>query len=153
MRIHLVWPGKTRNPHLRTLVEEYRGRVQHFARCELSEVKAATESDVRVGIDKESQRISDALSNDDLSILLDIAGTEWNSDELARQIQGWEERGTKSVAFIVGGPNGVSDDVKRRITRKWSLSRLTLTHELARVVLLEQLYRAYAIIHRLPFVK
>src|SRR5215510_4255442 len=127
MRIHVVWPGKTRNTQLRALIDDYRSRVYHFARCELTEVKAATDSDPALGIDKESRRISDALSNDDLLILLDVAGTEWSSEELARQIQNWEERGKKSVAFVVGGPNGVSDDLKRRVTTKWSLSRLTLT--------------------------
>ena len=60
---------------------------------------------------------------------------------------------TKEVAFIVGGPSGVSAELSARANKRWSLSRLTLTHEMSRVVLLEQLYRAYTIIHGLPYQK
>jgi 23S rRNA (pseudouridine1915-N3)-methyltransferase len=72
---------------------------------------------------------------------------------LAKEIQRWQDSGTKEVTFIVGGPNGVSTELSARASKRWSLSRLTLTHEMARVVLLEQLYRAYTIIHGLPYQK
>jgi 23S rRNA (pseudouridine1915-N3)-methyltransferase len=71
----------------------------------------------------------------------------------AEAIQRWQDGGTKEVAFIVGGPNGVSKELAARANKRWSLTRLTLTHEMARVVLLEQLYRAYTIIHGLPYQK
>jgi 23S rRNA (pseudouridine1915-N3)-methyltransferase len=61
--------------------------------------------------------------------------------------------GIKEVAFVIGGPNGLADDFKSRADKRWSLSRLTLTHEMARVLLLEQLYRAYTIVHGLPYQK
>jgi 23S rRNA (pseudouridine1915-N3)-methyltransferase len=72
---------------------------------------------------------------------------------LAAQVQGWESSGIKEVAFIVGGPQGVSREVASKADKRWSLSRLTLTHEMARVLLFEQLYRAYTIIHGLPYQK
>jgi 23S rRNA (pseudouridine1915-N3)-methyltransferase len=72
---------------------------------------------------------------------------------LAQRVEGWESRGTRAVAFIVGGPDGVSEVIRSEVSLCWSLSPLTLTHEMARVLLLEQLYRAYAIIHRLPYAK
>ena len=72
---------------------------------------------------------------------------------MAAQVQELGEQGTKEVAFIIGGPNGVSPELSTNVTQRWSLSRLTLTHEMARVVLLEQLYRAYTIIHGLPYQK
>jgi 23S rRNA (pseudouridine1915-N3)-methyltransferase len=153
MRLHLIWPGKTRNAHLKALTDGYLKRLSHFARCEVSELRTAASSDSRTGIDKESQRISDALSNDDVSVLLDPLGEHWSSEELAQQVQQWENRGVKSVAFVVGGPDGVSRELSSRVNKRWSLSRLTLTHEMARVLLVEQLYRAYAIINRLPYVK
>jgi 23S rRNA (pseudouridine1915-N3)-methyltransferase len=153
MRLHVIWPGKTKNAHLRALGDDYLQRLSHFARCEVTEVRVSSGATAAAGIDKESQRISDALLNDDLSILLDPAGVEWSSEELAGQVRKWENSGTRSVAFVVGGPDGVSQDLRDRMSKRWSLSRLTLTHETARVVMLEQLYRAYAIIHRLPYVK
>jgi 23S rRNA (pseudouridine1915-N3)-methyltransferase len=84
---------------------------------------------------------------------LDPDGVQWTSQQLAAQVQSWENSGIKEVAFIVGGPQGVSPDVVSRADKRWSLSRLTLTHEMARVLLFEQLYRAYTIIHGLPYQK
>ena len=153
MRLHLIWPGKTKNAHLKALTDDYLKRLSHFARCEVSELRTATGAEGRTGIDKESQRISDALSNDDVSVLLDPAGKHWSSEELAEQVQEWENRGVKSVGFVIGGPDGVSNALALQVHKRWSLSRLTLTHEMARVLLVEQLYRAYAIINRLPYVK
>lgn len=153
MRFHFIWPGKTRNAQLRALFEDYLKRLSHFARCEISELRVATGVDTKAGIDRESQRISDALSEDGVSVLLDPEGKEWSSEELAQQVQEWESRGVKSVAFVVGGPDGVSRELLSQVDKRWSLSRLTLTHEMARVLLVEQLYRAYAIIHRLPYAK
>jgi 23S rRNA (pseudouridine1915-N3)-methyltransferase len=86
-------------------------------------------------------------------VLLDPEGTEWTSQELAAQVRSWEGKGIKEVAFVIGGPNGLADDFKSRADKRWSLSRLTLTHEMARVLLFEQLYRAYTIIHGLPYQK
>jgi len=153
MRLRIVWIGKTREGHLRALIEEYVQRLSHFTRCEVSEFRETTGAQRRVGIDKDSQRISDGLRDGAISVLLDAEGDEWTSAQLAKQIEQWQNRGTKEVTFIVGGPNGVSEELAARASKRWSLSRLTLTHEMARVVLLEQLYRAYTIIHGLPYQK
>jgi 23S rRNA (pseudouridine1915-N3)-methyltransferase len=72
---------------------------------------------------------------------------------LAAQVKSWEDNGVKEVAFVIGGPNGFGPELLARADKRWSLSRLTLTHEMARVLLLEQLYRAYTIVHGLPYQK
>jgi 23S rRNA (pseudouridine1915-N3)-methyltransferase len=153
MRLHLIWPGKTKNAHLRALSDDYLARLSHFVCCEVTELRVSPNAETSAGIDRESKRISDALSNDDISVLLDPEGIQWSSEELAQQMQKWENSATRAVGFVVGGPDGVSKELLTRVNKRWSLSRLTLTHEMARVLLLEQLYRAYAIIHRLPYVK
>ena len=153
MRLRVIWPGKTRDAHLRALIEEYLKRLSHFVHCEVTELRESESAETKTGIDKESKRISDALHNNAAVVLLDPRGIEWNSRELAAQVQRWENSGTKAVVFIVGGPNGVSGKLVARADKRWSLSRLTLTHEMARVLLLEQLYRAYTIIHGLPYQK
>ena len=153
MRLRIVWTGKTKDAHLRALVDDYLERLSHFARCEISELRESPASEKRAGIDKDSKRISDGLRGGAKNVLLDPGGVEWTSPELAKQIQAWQDTGTKEVAFIIGGPNGVSEDLSKRASKHWSLSRLTLTHEMSRVVLLEQLYRAYTIIHGLPYQK
>ena len=153
MRVRVVWTGKTRDAHLRALIDDYLKRLSHFAKCEVTELRESPGSEKTSGIDKDSRRISDGLRQGAVSVLLDPDGSEWTSHELAAELQRWQDSGTKEVAFIVGGPGGVSDDLSKRVTRRWSLSRLTLTHEMARLLLLEQLYRAYTIIHGLPYQK
>lgn len=138
---------------MRALIDDYLSRLSHFVKCEISEFRESPGFEKRVGIDKDSKRISDGLREGAVTVLLHPEGTEWNSEELAREIQRWQDTGTKEVTFIVGGPNGVSGELSARANKRWSLSRLTLTHEMARVVLLEQLYRAYTIIHGLPYQK
>jgi len=153
MRLRVIWTGKTRDAHLRALVTEYLERLSHFARCEVSEFRESGATAEKTGIDRDSKRISDGLREGAINVLLDPSGIEWSSEQLAEAIQRWQDSGTKEVAFIVGGPNGVSKELSARANQRWSLSRLTLTHEMARVVLLEQLYRAYTIIHGLPYQK
>jgi len=152
MRVRIIWTGKTRDARLRALIEDYAERISHFTRCEVTELRELGRTD-KTGIDKESKRISDGLRSGSVTVLLDPDGTEWTSQQLAAQVQKWEGNGIKEVAFVVGGPNGVASDLKSRVDKRWSLSRLTLTHEMARVVLLEQLYRAYTIVHGLPYQK
>ena len=152
MRFRIIWTGKTRDARLRALFEDYAERLGHFVRCEVTELRELGRTD-KSGIDKETKRISDALRPGALTVLLDPEGAEWTSQELAAQVRSWEGNGIKEVAFVIGGPNGLAGDFKSRADKRWSLSRLTLTHEMARVLLFEQLYRAYTIIHGLPYQK
>ena len=153
MRLRVIWTGKTRDAHLRALADDYLKRLSHFVRCEISELRESGVSEKGRGIDKDSKRISDGLREGAINVLLDPEGVEWTSPQLAKEIRQWQDSGTKEVAFIVGGPSGVSAELSKRASKRWSLSRLTLTHEMSRVVLLEQLYRAYTIINGLPYQK
>ncbi|HEX7313179.1 MAG TPA: 23S rRNA (pseudouridine(1915)-N(3))-methyltransferase RlmH [Pyrinomonadaceae bacterium] len=154
MRLRLIWVGKTRDAHLRALAEEYLKRLSRFVRCDVTELRESAVEDTRACLDEEGKRILGALASDALTILLDVSGTtDWSSEELGAQVLAWEGRSVKEVAFVVGGHLGVAGEVKRRAHVRWSLSRLTLTHEMARVVLTEQLYRAYTIARGLPYQK
>ena len=152
MRLRIIWTGKTRDARLRALVDDYAELLSHFVRCEVTELREPGRAD-KSGIERETKRISDALRPGAVTVLLDSEGAEWTSQQLAAQVQGWEGSGVKEVAFVIGGPNGLAGDFKARADKRWSLSRLTLTHEMARVLLFEQLYRAYTIIHGLPYQK
>ncbi|HLE63116.1 MAG TPA: 23S rRNA (pseudouridine(1915)-N(3))-methyltransferase RlmH [Pyrinomonadaceae bacterium] len=153
MKLRLVWTGKTKDAHLRALADGYLKRLNHFTRCEVTELRESASADSKAGIDKDSKRISDALQSATLVVLLDSEGSEWTSQQLAAELQRWENRGTKEVAFVIGGPGGVSRQLIEQADKRWSLTRLTLAHEMARVVVLEQLYRAYTIMHGLPYQK
>jgi 23S rRNA (pseudouridine1915-N3)-methyltransferase len=152
MRFRIIWTGKTRDSRLRALIDDYSERLSHFVRCEVTELREAG-SDYKSGIDKDTKRISDALRPGAMTVLLDPAGTEWTSQQLAEQVRSWEGTGIKEVAFVIGGPRGLSPEFVSRADKRWSLSRLTLTHEMARVLVFEQLYRAYTIVHGLPYQK
>ncbi|HEX8179193.1 MAG TPA: 23S rRNA (pseudouridine(1915)-N(3))-methyltransferase RlmH [Pyrinomonadaceae bacterium] len=153
MRLRLIWIGKTRNEHVRALVTDYTARLARFVRCEVVELRESASRAERTVLAEEGRRIADALRPDALTVLLDVAGRQWSSPELAAELEGWQTRGLKEVAFVVGGHLGVADEVQTRADVRWSLSRLTLTHELARVLLVEQLYRAYTITRGLPYQK
>jgi len=147
MRVRFIWPGKTKDEHLRALVAEYLKRLTRFVRCEVIETREGG------GLEKESQRILEAIPAASMTLLLDVKGREWNSPELAAEVRRWENASIKEVAIVIGGPEGVSAEVNARAQRRWRLSRLTLTHEMARVVAVEQLYRAYTINRGLPYQK
>jgi 23S rRNA (pseudouridine1915-N3)-methyltransferase len=154
MRLRLIWVGKTRNEHLRALAEDYLKRLSRFARCEVVELRESGAADERACVEEEGKRIAGALASDALTVLLDVSGpTRWGSEELAARIEEWQTRSVREVTFAVGGHLGVSDEVRARAQLRWSLSPLTLTHEMARVVLVEQLYRAYTIVRGVPYQK
>ena len=152
MRIRFIWPGKTKDEHLRALVAEYLKRLTRFVRCEVIETREGAGTD-RSGVKKESQRILDAIPAGSMTLLLDVKGREWNSPELADEVRRWENDSIKEVAIVIGGAAGVSAELAARAQKRWRLSRLTLTHEMARVVAVEQLYRAYTINRGLPYQK
>jgi 23S rRNA (pseudouridine1915-N3)-methyltransferase len=147
MRLRFIWPGKTKDEHLRALVDEYLKRLTRFVRCELIETREGA------GVDKDSQRILEAIPAASVALLLDVKGLEWSSPELADEVRRWEHDSIKEVAIVIGGPEGVSAEVAARAQKRWRLTRLTLTHEMARVVAVEQLYRAYTINRGLPYQK
>jgi 23S rRNA (pseudouridine1915-N3)-methyltransferase len=152
MKLRFIWPGKTKDERLRSLIEEYLKRLSRFTRCEVVEVKESRTRDA-AAVGKESLRVLEAIGDSTLAVLLDLNGHDWSSQQLAQQVQKWENDAVKEIAIVIGGPEGVSSQVHSRAVVRWRLSRLTLTHEMARVLAVEQLYRAYAINRGLPYQK
>jgi 23S rRNA (pseudouridine1915-N3)-methyltransferase len=153
MLFRFIWVGKTRNQSLRTLTEDYLKRLSRFVRCEVQEVRESNARTAREGIEDEGKRILCALPADAFTVLLDVEGEQKSSHELSREVERWQNSGIKQVAFVIGGHYGVSGSVVARANSRWSLSPLTFTHEMVRVLMLEQLYRGYTIINGLPYQK
>jgi len=154
MRIHFVWVGKTKDRHCAALVENYLRRTSRFAQFEVSELKdTAGTTDGRRAVELESAKLLAAVERDDFVILLDELGQTLSSPQLAELIAARQNDATKRLAFIIGGFAGVSKEVKGRAQLRLSLSRLTLTHEMARVLLTEQVYRAYTLLAGVPYHK
>jgi len=130
---------------------EYAGRMPREARIELSALKPAPRGGpVKRVLEAEGERIYSALPAGCVKVALDERGTLVTTAELARRMARWREAG-RNVAFIVGGADGLAENVKASADFVWSLSPLTLPHGLARVVLAEQLYRAHSILHNHPY--
>ncbi|OFV83651.1 MAG: hypothetical protein A3D93_04145 [Acidobacteria bacterium RIFCSPHIGHO2_12_FULL_67_30] len=145
MRLRLVLLGKTRNPQLRALLEDYRERLARFAPVEIVEWKS---TDARPPVLEEARGKGKAPV-----VLLDAAGREFTSEEFARWLARQLNSGQKELVFLLGGAEGFPEETKKQADVLLSLSRLTMPHELARVVLLEQLYRAFALLREHPYPK
>lgn len=146
MKFRFLWVGKTKDKNWRALQEDYFARLSHFVRCEIVELKDA-------GKEIEGKLILDKLNQSTFVCLLDVKGRSISSHDLAANLENWQNRGLKEVTFIIGGAEGVTSEVVERADNSLSLSFLTFTHEMARVVMLEQLYRAFTIIKGFPYQK
>jgi len=148
MKFRFVWIGKTKQKDWKALQEEYLGRLSHYVRCEIVDLK-----DTAVGesVETEGNRIISSLNPSTFVCLMDVKGRSVTSKELAAQVENWQNGSIKEVTFVIGGASGVSSEVAAKADYRLSLSFLTFTHEMARVVLLEQLYRAHTIIRGFPY--
>ena len=147
IKFRCIWVGKTRNKNYLALQEDYLQRLSHFVKCETVEIR---DSGLK---ETEGKRILEKLNQTSFVCLLDVTGRAISSPQLANEIIKWQNRGLKEICFIVGGADGVTAHVAERADDVLSLSFLTFTHEMARVVMLEQLYRAFTIIKGFPYQK
>lgn len=150
MKFRFIWVGRTREKNWKALQDEYLKRLSHFVKCEIVETKDPSKHE---GPEIEGKRILQLLNQKSFVVLLDVTGKQISSHQLAAEIERWQSRSLKEVTFIIGGAEGVSREVAETADFRLSLSFLTFTHETARVVLLEQLYRAYSIINGFPYQK
>ncbi len=146
MKFRFVWIGKTKDKNWRALQAEYLQRLSHFVKFEITEIKDA-------GKELESKRILENVNQSAFVCLLDVKGRSLSSPDLAKELEKWQNLGLKEVTFIIGGAEGVASEVVETADISLSLSFLTFTHDMARVVLLEQLYRAFTIIKGFPYQK
>jgi 23S rRNA (pseudouridine1915-N3)-methyltransferase len=130
---------------------EYAGRMPREMRMDLIALKPASRGGgARRAIDTEGERILAAVPAGCTVIALDERGAAITTMELARRLARWRQSG-RNIAFLIGGADGLAESVKKSSDAVWSLSRLTLPHGLARVLLAEQLYRAGSILHNHPY--
>lgn len=143
IRWHLLTIGKPRLAYARAGAEEYLGRLVKFTTVRWLPLKVSDP-------EKEGPALLSA-SEGMLRVVLDERGESWSSRDWARRIGDWELRGQRDIALLIGGANGHSPAVRAAAQVVWSVSPLTLQHELALVVVVEQLYRAYTLRAGLPY--
>lgn len=139
MKLRVAWIGKTRQKPLQALTDEYVARLARYTSVEPLELSS------EAALAKQIER------PDQYPVLLDSRGEQLSSEELAEFLRIHQDRGTHALLFAVGGANGFSESVRKTAKVQLSLGRMTLPHELARVVLLEQLYRGYTILKGHPY--
>lgn len=152
LNLLLLAVGKLR-PCYREACDDYLRRLRHYGPVAEREIRAAgraaTEALQR---SEEADRLARAIPEGSSVIALDRGGAAWSSEELARKLSAWREA-ARPLVLLIGGAVGLDPGVLRRASQRWSLGPLTLPHELARVVVLEQWYRAWTILRGEPYHK
>jgi 23S rRNA (pseudouridine1915-N3)-methyltransferase len=143
MKIHLVVLGKTRRPEVRALLDDYLARIRRFAEVQVTELREGSAASLR----------KLTLEPSACVVLLDDAGKSQTSGQFAAWLAATRDRGVREIVFLCGGAEGFPEALGRRATHKLSLSPLTFSHELARAMLVEQIYRAFAILAGHPYPK
>ncbi|MBN2354985.1 23S rRNA (pseudouridine(1915)-N(3))-methyltransferase RlmH [candidate division KSB1 bacterium] len=149
MKIGLITVGKPTDPHYHALCEEYVRRIRHYLPLHWEmvrpvRIKSISDAEARA---REAELLNAKFSSQQWVVALDRSGAEFDSRTFASWLQKRLNDGNKSLAFLIGGPLGLDRSIVEKADQTISLSRLTFAHELAAVVLLEQIYRAFNLLH------
>ena len=159
MKITLLTVGKIKEKFYTQAIQEYSKRLSRYCQLEITEVadektkEQASENEIQLVKEKEGERILKNIREDGYVIALAIEGKQLDSVELSEKMERLGVDGKSHIYFVIGGSLGLSDAVLRRADFKLSFSRMTFPHQLMRVILLEQIYRAYRIINHEPYHK
>ncbi len=159
MSIKIIGVGKLKEKYLKSGIDEYLKRMKSYSKVEILEVsdEAApenlSEKDLEIIKNKEGERILSKIKKEDFVINLEIGGKQLGSEELAGLIEKVQLESRGSIVFVIGGSNGLSDEVISRGDFSLSFSKMTFPHQLMRLILIEQIYRGYRIINNHPYHK
>jgi 23S rRNA (pseudouridine1915-N3)-methyltransferase len=142
MKLRLLMLGKTRRPELRAILDDYVKRISRHSPIEINEVRDETAAIKRLDADRAAT-----------VVLLDAAGKNLDSNAFAKWLAEHRDRGTREIIFLCGDADGFPETLRQRARQELSLGAMTFSHELARVMLAEQLYRAFTILSGSPYPK
>ncbi|MBU1565388.1 MAG: 23S rRNA (pseudouridine(1915)-N(3))-methyltransferase RlmH [Proteobacteria bacterium] len=146
MKHELLFLGKIKEKFIADGVEEYASRLRHYTSLSITLIKEKGKMRGQLSaIDLEGALLLQAVPPGSMVVVLDSRGKQFSSEALSRQIDEWEMKGIKQVCYLVGGPEGHSSNVVQAADLLLSLSLMTFTHDMTRMLLVEQLYRAYTI--------
>lgn len=151
MKCRVIWLGKSRDSWIREGIREYAGRIGRYLPFAIDEVKDEKDADAEEGRRREGERLLKQVSPQATLVVLDERGEQMDSVAFAAFISRHRDRGTPELVFAVGGAYGFSDQVRKRAATVLSLSAMTLTHQMVRPFLLEQIYRACTILNNEPY--
>ncbi len=145
MKIKILTIGKLKEKFLIDGVNEYLKRIKLFAKIEIAEIPECK------SVDEEGQKLLSQILRESFKIVLDVSGVEISSENFAKKIAELNLRGVSNITFIIGGAFGLSEEVRRAADFRLSLSQMTFTHQFARLILVEQIYRAFKINRNEPY--
>ena len=150
IKIKILCIGNLKENYLLAMQNEYLKRLTNYAKVEIKEEKEEKSNDVNDSIitqilNKEGERLLKKIDDNDYVILLDLHGKEMDSIQFANLIDRNMTNGYSSFCFVIGGSYGVSEDLRKRANTKLCLSPMTFTHQFTRIIILEQIYRAFKI--------
>ena len=151
MKLRVLWVGKTQEEWVRRGIDEYAGRIRRYLPLEFGEVREEKGAEAEHGREAEGARLLKAVPKTARLIILDERGEEMTSLQLAAFIGRERDQGTGELVFAVGGAYGFSEAFRGRAAKTLALSRLTFTHQMMRVFLLEQIYRGFTILNNEPY--
>ena len=152
LEINIVAAGKIKEDYLARGIREYVKRLAPFAKVTISEIReekmphAPSEAEKKQALEREGVRLKKLVTDGSFLVALDVHGEELSSEELAKKIGECEKAGAKSITFIIGGPFGLGENVRKVADFRLSFSKMTFTHQMVRLLFVEQLYRAFTII-------
>jgi 23S rRNA (pseudouridine1915-N3)-methyltransferase len=154
MQIKILWVGKTKNVSIRNLFDDYLNRIRHMVSCEIIETRDFSKRRSLQGAELmkiEAAEITRFLGDQSRVVALDEKGREFSSAEFARWLEAEQNRGAREIDFIIGGPEGLDASIVNRSNLKLSLGKMTWTHEMCRLLLIEQIYRALGMLRNIPY--
>ena len=156
LKIQFYWIGETKDKKLLSLEQEYLDRIKRFIPAEIRQVPKQKKKDPRgrsAQLAKEGQKLLSVIPPGSTVVVLDEKGDESTSPDLAEWLKKATVSGVSVIAFVIGGYWGLPEEIRSKADKTLALSRMTFTHEMARVLLLEQVYRAFTINNNLPYHK
>jgi len=153
MNIHLIAIGDKMPAWVQQGFDEYARRLPRECALRLIEIapgRRGKNADIARAVRDEGQRMLGAVPKGARVIALEVKGRNWSTEQLAGQLEAWMGSG-QDIALLVGGPEGLSEEARAAADQQWSLSPFTLPHPLVRVILAEQLYRAWSILRNHPY--
>jgi len=153
MQIHLLAVGEKMPAWVQDGFSEYAKRLPHACRLTLKEIppgRRGKNADVERAMQEEAERIEAALPQGVRIVALDVTGKSWSTQRFSMELGAWMQDG-RDVALLIGGPDGLHPSILARAEQRWSLSPLTFPHPLVRVVVAEQIYRAWSLLNNHPY--
>ena len=146
MKHEIVFLGKTKDSFIQQGIDEYQSRLKHYTNLQITTLKDKNSSkSTSQLIENQGKQLLNSVVPGAIVVALDSRGQQFTSEKFSKKIVNWEDSGVRQVSYLIGGPDGISDEILKVAQLVLSFSKMTFTHDMVRMILVEQVYRAYTI--------